>query len=216
MHKFIFFIFLLYAPLFVFAQDSAISEKKETNVEAKTGASNERSVTPAPPAPAFFQHGIGLGLGQTLLFGDFADHGDDELAFDLFYQYRASYTFDFLVNFHTNTYKKDDNQKTDLTGLTFNIKGRFFDFDAFAPYLTGGLGMYWPKVTRYRGGNLAESEKQAVLGVNVGLGADLQLNEHFSFGFATFYHQPFNVKQDTQESINGSYLRLMATLFIHF
>lgn len=167
-------------------------------------------------SPAFFQHGLGLGLGQTLLLGDFADHGDDELALDLFYQYRASYTFDFLANFHTNTYKKDDNQKTDLTGFTLNIKGRLFDFDAFAPYLSGGLGMYWPRVTRYNGTVLTQSEKHAVLGVNLGLGADLQLNEHFSFGFATFYHHPFNVKQETQESINGSYMRLMATVFIHF
>lgn len=213
MLKFFLFASLLSVSSLVFAQDATVTEKNEKKVEGSNQPSNEKPVT---PSPAYFQHGIGLGLGQTLLFGDFADHGDDELAFDLFYQYRASYTFDFLANFHTNTYKKDDNQKTDLTGFTFNIKGRLFDFDAFAPYLTGGLGMYWPKVTRFRGANLAESEKQAVLGINVGLGADLQLNEHFSFGFATFYHQPFNVKQDTQESINGSYLRLMATVFIHF
>ncbi len=212
-------IVLTVLPFALFAQIT-IPEKKE-NTQVETQQSTQQTQQPqqqtaAPTAPAFLTHGIGLGLGQTLLFGDFADHGDDELAFDLFYQYRASYTFDFLANFHTNTYKQDDNQKTDLTGMTFNIKGRMFDFDAFAPYLSGGLGMYWPRVTRIRGAALVESEKQAVLGVNFGAGADLQLNDNFSFGFASFYHQPFNVKQDTQTGVNGSYLRIMATLFVHF
>lgn len=210
--------FLLLSMLFL--SNNLLAEENEKEATTKAPEKSEKPQVPAPVAnnsnPAFLSHGLGLGLGQTLLFGDFADYGDDELALDLFYQYRASYTFDFLANLHTNTYKKDDNQKTDLTGVTFNIKGRLFDFDAFAPYLTGGLGMYWPRVTRSNAGTLVESEKHAVLGINAGLGADLQLNPNFSFGFATFYHQPFNVKQDSQAGINGSYLRLMATLFIHF
>lgn len=208
-----FLITMTLSPLLSLAQVT-IPAKTESNnkAEEKPAATLENNSS----TPAFLTHAIGLGLGQTLLFGDFADHGDDALAFDLFYQYRASYTFDFLANFHTHTYKQDDNQKTDLTGFTLNIKGRVFDFDAFAPYLTGGLGMYWPRVTRIQGASLVESEKQAVLGLNAGAGADLQLNEHFSFGFAAFYHQPFNVKQDTQAGVNGSYLRLMATIFVHF
>jgi hypothetical protein len=207
MFRFIFFVTLLFS-FSLFSQT--------TPPATETPETKETQAPTTENPPAFFKHGLGLGIGQTLLFQDFADHGDDELAFDLFYQYRASYTFDFLANFHTNTYKKDDNQKTDITAFTLNIKGRLFDFDAFAPFLSGGLGMYWARVTRYRGAVLQQSEKESVLGLNFGLGADLQLNEHFSFGFAAFYHQPFNVKQDTQESINGSYMRLMATAFIHF
>lgn len=189
------------------------SPVEETNTNETQKSSPATVVEPAGP---YLVHGIGLGIGQTMLFGDFSDHGDDELAFDLFYQYRASYSFDFLANFHTNTYKKDDNQKTDLTGITFNIKGRLYDFDAFAPYFTGGLGFYWPKVTRYSGSNLLESENQMVLGFNGGFGADLQINEYFSFGFAGIYHHPLNVKQDNQQSVNGSYFRLMAIATMHF
>lgn len=178
---------------------------------SKTPQAQPHKVEQTKEAPApYLVHGIGLGIGQTMLFGGFSDHADDSLAFDVFYQYRASYSFDFLANFHTNTYKKDDGQKTDLTGVTFNIKGRLYDYDSFAPYFTGGLGFYWPKVTRYVGGNLLESETKMVLGFNGGFGVDLQINEHFSFGFAGIYHHPLNAKQDNQESVNGSYLRLMA------
>lgn len=215
MLKFLFLSTILLSMSFVtFAQNTPVVS--DDAIDQKLDNKPDKSEKTVPEAVAFFKHGIGLGIGQTILLDDFADHGDDELAFDLFYQYRASYTFDFLVNLHTNTYKKEDGQKTDLTGVTFNIKGRVFDFDSFAPYLTGGLGMYWPKVTRFQGTTLVESEKQSVLGVNLGAGVDLQLNENFSFGFASLYHQPFNVKQDRQSSINGSYLRFMAMVFIHF
>ena len=200
----------------LYAQDTQEQKDvKNTNDTTQSATNTQNEVTPKASS-AFLKQALGIGLGQTLLFGDYADHGADKLAMDLFYQYRASYSFDFLSNFHTSTYKKGDGQKTDLTAITANIKGRLFDFDSFAPYLTGGLGLYWPRVTRFQGSNLLQSEKHLSLGFNAGIGADLQLNENLSFGLAAFYHQPFSVKQDSQASVNGSYMRLMATAFMHF
>ena len=40
----------------------------------------------------------GLGLGQTFLTGDFGKNGEDSITVDLYYKYKASYSFDLIVN----------------------------------------------------------------------------------------------------------------------
>jgi hypothetical protein len=51
------------------------------------------------------QHGLGLGLGQTFLFGDYSNHGDDKITMDFFYSYAASYSFDLIVNAHMSEHE---------------------------------------------------------------------------------------------------------------
>lgn len=162
-------------------------------------------------------HGLGLGIGQTFLLGNYSDHGSDDLTADLFYRYKASHLFDLMVGFHTSTQKDgDDGEKMELMALTTGIKARYFDFDSFSPFLLGGLGFYRPKATRYVNGNLTESESKLVLGIHFGGGVELNLNDKFSFGLQGIYHYPFRVKQDTQQSLTGSYFKLMMILFYNF
>jgi len=162
-------------------------------------------------------HGFGLGIGQTFLLGDYSDHGSDDLTADIFYRYKASYSFDLLVNFHTSTQKdSNDQEKMDLMGLTTGIKARYFNFDNFAPFLIGGLGFYQPKATRYINGALVNSETKTTLGVHFGGGAELNLNQRYSFGLQGIYHYPFRIKQDSQPSLSGSYFKLMMILFYNF
>jgi hypothetical protein len=85
------------------------------------------------------KHSWGVGIGQTFLFRDFADNGDDGVTMDLFYSYDASKTFDFLVNYHRSKHTYQGN-RTSLNGLTASVKSKIFDFDSFAPFLLGGLG----------------------------------------------------------------------------
>ncbi|EQC44412.1 hypothetical protein [Bacteriovorax sp. DB6_IX] len=89
-------------------------------------------------------HSLGVGIGQTFLQGDFKDHGEDKITADLFYNYSASHSFDFLANFHysTHEYRK---KKVTATGLALGIKAKMFNFDNFSPFATGGLGFYSPK-----------------------------------------------------------------------
>jgi hypothetical protein len=162
-------------------------------------------------------HGLGLGIGQTFLLGNYGDHGSDDLTADLFYRYKASHLFDLLINFHTSTQKdSSDQEKMELLGLTTGIKARYFDFDNFSPFLLGGLGFYQPKAKRYINGALVNSETKTVLGVHFGGGAELNLNQSFSFGLQGIYHYPFRVKQETQSSLTGSYFKLMMVLFYNF
>ena len=55
------------------------AEATEKNA-LKDNTMAETKVTPEVSPPALLHHGLGLGVGQTLLFGDFADHGDADLS----------------------------------------------------------------------------------------------------------------------------------------
>jgi len=162
------------------------------------------------------KNAIGLGFGQTILLGDYRDHGDNKLGLDLFYQYQASYSFSLLTNFHATTHKQDDGQKMDLKGLVLDIKGTLFDFDSFTPYILGGLGLYWPKAKRIEGNQLIDSKEKMVFGINTGIGGDLRLNEELSFGLLGIYNYPFKSNQSNQASLKGSYAKLMFLFYYHF
>ena len=54
------------------------------------------------------------------------------------------------------------------------------------------------------------------MGLNLGAGMELELNERFTFGLIGHYHYPFRAKQDHQPSLEGHYFKLLLTLAYSF
>ena len=183
------------------------SDEKSKNVDSDIPTS--RNMNPLN------KHSIGLGIGQTFLMSDFADKGEDKITWDLFYNYSASHSFDFLANFHTSKHKYL-NQYTQLTGLALGIKAKAFQFDSFAPFVTGGFGFYQPKTKRLINNQLVTSKTKLTFGYHLGGGADLRLNDKFTIGVLAALHNPFDIKQDNQPEVEGSYFKLMMTTFYTF
>jgi opacity protein-like surface antigen len=193
------------------------SQAKTKPAPAKK-ASKPRPATKPLPARAtggLQQHSIGIGLGQAFLLGDFGDNGEDKIAADLLYAYKASHSFDFYANFHTSSHKLRETKST-ITGLALGIRGRAYQFDAFAPFIVAGLGFYQPQVKRYVDQTLLESEEKITFGVHVGGGADLQLSRRVSVGVMGHYHNPFDVQQDLGPDVEGAYFKLLLTAMYHF
>ena len=164
--------------------------------------------TPREAAPRRLQqHGIGLGLGQTFLFGDYGKHGEDKITFDLLYSYAASYSFDLLVNAHMSEHE-DNSEEMKLFGLTGSIKGRVFEYDNFSPFLLGGLGFYAPQADRVGTGN---TTRKLTFGLNWGGGVDLRLNDEFVIGAMLQMHWPFKVEQDEGKDLKGYYMKMLLT-----
>jgi hypothetical protein len=156
------------------------------------------------------QHGLGIGLGQTFLLGNYAEHGQNKITMDLLYSYAASYSFDLLVNAHTSEHK-DLRERMRVTGLTTSIKARLVEFDNFSPFVLGGLGFYAPKARRIIDGSPKWSDQKITFGLNFGGGADLRLNDHYVVGILGQMHWPFEVQQDTQADLKGYYFKLLIT-----
>jgi opacity protein-like surface antigen len=157
------------------------------------------------------KHSLGIGIGQTFLLRRVDDHGNDKLTTDIFYGYAASYSFDFMLNGHFSKHDKEGDYSK-LIGLTASIKSKFFDFDNFSPYLLGGLGFYRPQARR----NGIETVSKYTFGFNLGAGVDLRLNANYLVGILGHFHKPFEVEQDGQRDLSGSYFKLMFLIMYTF
>lgn len=156
------------------------------------------------------KHSLGVGVGQTFLRSDLADHGNDKITGELYYTYSASYTFDFVANAHYSEHKYLDKKAT-ITGLALSIKGKGYQFDSFSPFALGGLGFYLPGLTRIQNGVPTDTRKQLVFGVNFGAGVELRLNSNAIVGVIAHYHDPFDVRQDVGSKLEASYMKLLLT-----
>ncbi len=189
---------------------------KETSVEDQDPAPSKSSGTYNPQINAgaprrLQQHGLGLGLGQTFLFGNYAKHGTDKITLDLLYSYAASYSFDLLVNAHMSEHK-DENERMKVMGLTTSIKGRMVEYDNLSPYFLGGLGFYAPRAKREIGTDTKWSTQKVTFGLNFGGGVDLRLNEHYVIGVLGQLHWPFKIEQEAgQADLKGYYFKLLMT-----
>lgn len=178
---------------------------------SSTQAQDKSEETSPALSRQIHKHSVGIGLGQTFLLGDFEDNGDSQITGELFYSYSASYSFDLLLNFHSSTHEHKDNIVKTM-GLAASIKGKYYEFDAFAPYLLGGLGFYRPRVQI----DDEWSEGKNTFGFNFGGGVDLQLNDKVVVGILAQYHNPFDVKQDEMKDVRGSYAKLLLTAMYQF
>ena len=161
------------------------------------------------------EHSFGIGVGETFISGDLSKYGNDSITIDGFYSYSASYSFDFITNFHYSNHQ-NEKQKVGLRSLNFGIKGKFYQYDSFSPYLIGGLGFYRPRVTQYTDdGELKQSESKTAFGIHAGLGAPLRLNRMLTIGLLGQFHNPFDITQDNGEkSVTGRYFKLLMTMMI--
>lgn len=198
---------------------TGINSQAKDTIKNLTSDKKAKKVEPVIPesrnTSSLKKHSIGLGIGQTFLMTDFSDNGEDKIAFDFFYNYSASHSFDFIANFHSSKHKFK-NQFAKVTGLALGIKAKTFQFDNFSPFGVGGFGFYQPKTRRLINGALVDSKTKLTFGYHLGAGADLKLNEKFTVGVMATYHNPFDVKQDDQPEVEGSYFKLMMNTFYTF
>ena len=162
------------------------------------------------------KHSLAVAIGQTFLHGGFRKHGTDSITPEIYYGYSASHSFDLLINFHLSRHKKlskEKNKKTfsQISGIGVGIKGRVFQFDLFAPFIIGGLGVYNPKIKREYNDEGVTSDSHLTFGHHFGSGVELELNRNFSLAFMGHYHNPYDVKQEASFEIEGSYFKLLIT-----
>lgn len=156
------------------------------------------------------QHGLGIGLGETFLLGNYGKNGNDKITMDLLYSYAASYSFDLLINAHMSEHK-DKSERMKVMGLSSSIKARMVEYDNFSPYLLGGLGFYAPRAKRFNGSENKWTEQKVTFGLNFGGGVDLRLNDHYVVGVLGQMHWPFKVEQENQSDLKGYYFKLLIT-----
>jgi opacity protein-like surface antigen len=199
------------APLTLGAQEKQI----KPNIHQLTNESSAKSVNNNIPSAdearipnEINKHSIGIGLGQTFLRSDFHDHGTDKITPDIYYNYSASYSFDFMANAHWSKHKYLNRDVT-VKGLALAIKGKGFQFDAFSPFVLGGFGFYAPQATRSLNGVLTETRSQLVFGMNLGIGVELRLNSQATVGVIAHYHDPFDVRQEIGSDLEGSYMKML-------
>jgi opacity protein-like surface antigen len=202
--------FFLMPAIFMIA---GISFAQAQSIKALTSKDAVEEAKNAPAAPRIDssvvnKHSVGLGIGQTFLLGDFEDNGEDKITGDILYNYSASHSFDLLVDLHSSKHKYQG-RYVRLSGISFGIKAKFYNFDNFSPFVIGGLGFYSPKVKRVLNGVLVESESKTVLGTNLGVGIELRLNRHVAMGVTLQLHNPFDVKQDIGPEVEGNYSKLL-------
>lgn len=188
---------------------------KATAAEEATEEPQTHSSNAAAPRQ-LHQHGLGIGLGQTFLMGNYGKYGEDKITADIFYSYAASYSFDLLVNAHMSEHE-DKSERMKVMGLVTSIKARLVEYDNFSPYVLGGLGFYAPQAKRIdNSGKNSWSDQKITFGLNFGGGVDLRLNEHYVVGVIGQMHAPFAVKQDDGPDVKGYYFKLLITAMYLF
>lgn len=196
------------------AHAQSIQDLTSKESEEKSGQSS--ATTSSRTATKLNAHHIGLGVGQTFLKSSFGDNGDDKIAIpDIYYTYTASRSFDFLANLHFANHKKEG-REVNTMGLALGIKGRFYQYDNFSPFLLGGFGFYRPKMKRMIGQNLVNSEGKYTFGMHFGAGAELVLNDRVTVGTILHFHNPFSIQQDNQPEVDGSYYKVLITALYSF
>ena len=208
-------LFLLF-PSLGFSKKSAIAgivstpeakkEVKETSKRPMMGLINTSPIG---------THALGVGLGQTFLSGDFGINGTDAITLDIYYKYKASYSFDLLLNAHFSSHSLGQKEST-ILGFASGIKGKLLDLDAFTPYVIGGMGFYLPTVKRFYENNLIKSSASLTFGTHLGFGGELELNNRVTVGALFHFHNPFDIKQELAPEVEGSYYKLLITTLYSF
>lgn len=154
-------------------------------------------------------HGAGLGLGQAMLMGDWAEDVDDTLAFTLKYSYEASALFGLMADIYYASHSNNvGTNSLSVKGLTPNLRVNFAYIDKLVLYGFTGFGLFL--VDKTEG---TASGSVMTLGYNLGAAANLALNEHFQFGTELSFHNIFGkttaadtVANTPSISIGGTYL----------
>lgn len=181
------------------------SPSRESDEDENTNNRYKKSATRSVQ-----RHGIGLGLGQTFLMGNYSNHGNDKITMDLLYTYAASYSFDLLLDAHLSQHK-NENERLKTAGLSASIKARVVEYDNLSPFFLGGLGFYAPRAKRDSSTGTKWTDQKLTFGLNFGGGVDLRLNDQYVVGIMGQMHWPFKVQQENQSDLKGYYFKLLIT-----
>lgn len=201
---------VILAGLFIFSVQ-AQTVKQLTSKKSAEKNSKDAAAAALLSGQQLHIHSIGIGVGQTLLMSDFADNGEDKITADLFYNYKASYSFDFYANLQYSKHEYE-NTSTTISGLVFGAKGKLFNYDAFQPFVAAGLGFFRPEIQTAS----YTSQGKTVFGYQVGGGADFDLNRKISVGAMATFNDPFDVDQENKPDVEGYYFKVLLTLFYKF
>jgi len=204
------------AGLYLASSFSAFARNPIKSLTSNKKAKEVKSDLISSPSTSFSSgvnlHSFGLAIGQTFLGGSLADLGDDLITVDFLYDYSASHSFNLLLDFHYSDHNLDK-KYVKLLSLTAGIKAKIYNYDNFSPFIIGGFGFYAPKVRRLQNNVLTTSKTKTVFGMHIGAGVDLRLNRKFKVGLLSELHNPFDIKQDNQEIVEGHYFNLLMTVF---
>jgi hypothetical protein len=211
---------IMFIMIGTFLFSESAQAENVNNLQPPTPPVQERAQPVDPPPTAIIagpripnglhKHSVGIGIGQTSLFGDFEELGENKITFDLLYSYSASHSFDLFIDAHHAKYSFKE-QWLQTTGLAIGIKAKAYQFDSFSPYGIFGFGFYSPKAKRLINSVLVESSTKLIFGWHIGAGAELKLNNHFSVGVQLQYHNPFDIKQEIGTEISGTYSKMLIT-----
>lgn len=151
------------------------------------------------------KHKVMFGVGQIFLFSDFSKKGNDKIVSDLEYIYVSQKKFDVTLDTHIFSLQKDDKEVT-VWSMAPSIKYNFYKQESMTFYYKGAFGFY----------NVSMDESKWVFGVNLGAGAEVDLNDKYMVGIKTDYHMPFEVQFKNGDIIDGSYMRLLVQMGLKF
>lgn len=137
-------------------------------------------------AASDFPHSAGLQVGQAWPAGDIGRDVDGAIVPGIFYEYAASDVFSLLANAYKSSHSDG---RLKLTSTSIGIKGNLVYYDKLSPYATVGMGLYFLRKTV---GAAQENAEKTLFGINLGLGADLDLSERFFIGMLFTIHNVFS------------------------
>ena len=159
---------------------------------------------------------VSLGLAQTYLYNDFADHSRNSFTPTLSYRYFRDQKFFAQAELH---YFKEDFGREDFSSksLNFAIGHHFWSLDNLSLGFNGGFGFYGPRATRLSGTSYKETESKIVFGTTLGLNTLMKLNPKYAISFQYQYHNPFDVaQQDSSSDLEGHYTLISINLLYYF
>lgn len=139
------------------------------------------------PSSSANRHSAGLQFGQVWPAGKIGDGVDGSTAPGLFYEYSASNVFSLQVS----VVRSSHNDRVKLFSTAAGIRANLTYFDKLVPYAFGGVGLYFVDRQPLR---TTSNLKTTNFGVNLGLGADLDLGDSFFVGLWIGLHNLFSAR----------------------
>lgn len=152
-------------------------------------------------------HGLGLGIGQTLLMADFSKNVSDALGYQLMYSYEASPMLGLLAMLSISEHSNSAGTNTlNIKGLSPNLKVNLAYIDKLIVYMVAGLGFF---VVDEKVGTLQGTI--TTLGFDLGGGFSLALSKHVQFGTQILFNSIFNQTTSTDNPPNPSGMTIGGT-----
>jgi opacity protein-like surface antigen len=131
-------------------------------------------------------HSVGFLIGEAWPSGQIGGNIDGAVAPGLFYEYAASDVFSLYASGMKSNH--DDGQLK-LLSTDLGFRANLVYYDKLTPFVDFGMGLYFVnKIV----GVANETASKTLFGMNLGLGADLDLSNRFFVGMMLSIHQMFS------------------------